>query len=176
MAWSRKGITLIELLVVMAIIGILAALVGNLLGDRSRFQVREAQTKFASDLERVRNYVRRFNYGYDVAITTSGGVMSYRFFSVQRDGTAVTGTNVPPEINVSMLQGIKLAQKKPSTFNGNVYLAPYGRIGSGGAPICFEITKADSKYETAVDLVGVTGKVISREIVEDKAGDYNACS
>jgi prepilin-type N-terminal cleavage/methylation domain-containing protein len=179
------GFTLIELLVVIAIIGIIVAISGVwLFGDRSRFQIREVQTEFAKALDRSRSYVRRYNYSYVLTLekktdsTTLKDYYVYNIFPQDASGTAVTDPNLAPKISGRFPDNIIIQQKKPPTALTVIYSAPLSRIGTGAASVCFEIKKDGSLYETSVDLVGVTGKVISRAIIEDKDSNepYEPCA
>jgi prepilin-type N-terminal cleavage/methylation domain-containing protein len=161
---SIQGFTLLEALVVIAALGIITALaIGSFTSGRDKQAVREGQTSFAQSIERVRTLVRRFGYNYKLTIASDK--KSYTL-SAQTVGTGAAVTNSAPDIKGIMPGTVKLQLGTGSTFDITkpIYLAPFSRLGTGTVPICFEILSTVSSYKTAIDLVGVTGKVVSRAI------------
>ncbi len=161
---STKGFTLIEALIVLAILGVITALaISSFTSGRDKQAVKEGQTSFAQSIERVRSLVRRYGYDYKLTIATDN--KSYTFSS-QTVGAGAAVANSAPDIKGVMPSSVKLQLGTGSTFNiaKPIYLAPFSRLGTGTVPICFEILSTVSSYKTAIDLVGVTGKVVSRAI------------
>lgn len=159
----NQGMTLLELLIVMAILGIAFALsAGAMSGGRDRREMREGQKTFEQSLERVRTLVRRYSYDYVLTIATDK--KSFVFKARNAAGAAVT--NSAPDINGKLPDSVTVEKKSPSTvlLTNPLFLAPFARTSGGAAPICFELVSSISSLKTAVDLVGVTGKVVSREI------------
>jgi prepilin-type N-terminal cleavage/methylation domain-containing protein len=155
---KTQGITLIELLVVIAIIGIIAALSVQLLGNNAERSTRESQAGFISSLERVRSLVIRYNVSYILDIASDK--KSYAF--TPRDLAGTAPSNVP---TISGQMNYALLEVGVGSVPGRIYTAPYARLGgTGAAPRCFEIV-GQNNYRAVVSLVGVTGKVIARNLV-----------
>jgi prepilin-type N-terminal cleavage/methylation domain-containing protein len=152
---KTQGITLIELLVVIAIIGIIAALSVQLLGNNAERSTRESQAGFISSLERVRSLVIRYNVSYILDIASDK--KSYAF--TPRDLAGTAPSNVP---TISGQMNYALLEVGVGSVPGRIYTAPYARLGA--APRCFEIV-GQNNYRAVVSLVGVTGKVIARNLV-----------
>lgn len=160
----NQGFTIIEMLVVLAILGIITAIgIGTLNSGRDKRFVQEGQTAFAQSVERVRSLVRRF--GYDYKLTIAADNKSY-VFKPQTTSTAAAVTNSAPDVTGTMPATVTLKLGTGSSFNllNPIYLAPFGRLASGGAPICFEVLSTTTSLKSAIDLVGVTGKVVTRAI------------
>ncbi len=158
----QAGFTLLELLIVMAMLGIVFALsAGALSSGRDRSEMREAQKTFEQATERVRTLVRRFGYNYLLTISTDK--KSFVYSAQNAAGVAVA--NSAPDVIGKFPTSVTIAVK-PTTINlsNPLFKAPFARTLGGGAPICFELVSSISSLKTAVDLVGVTGKVVSRDI------------
>lgn len=163
MSRKQMGFTLIELLIVIAIAGIIFALSAVALsGGRDRREMREAQKTFEQATERVRALVRRYSYSYLLTISTNK--KSFVYSARNSAGAAVT--NSAPDVGGTMPASVTLEMKSPppADLAKPLFLAPFARIQTGGAPICFELVSSISSLKTAIDLVGVTGKVVSRDI------------
>jgi type IV pilus assembly protein PilA len=159
-----QGFTIIEMLIVLAILGIVTAIgVGSLNSGRDKRAVLEGQTAFAQSVERVRSLVRR--YGYDYRLTIAADNKSY-VFKPQSTVTAAAVSNTAPDVVGAMPATVKIKLGTGSAFiiSNPIYFAPFGRLGNGGAPICFELLSTTTTLKSAIDLVGVTGKVVTRAI------------
>ncbi len=152
-----RGFTLIEVLIVVAVVGIIAGLSVQLLGNGSERSMREAQADFVGNLERVRSAVIRYNVSYEMSIASDK--KSYTFTPKNASGTVQVGVPVIAGKFSSVLLEIGFG-----TLPGTIYRAPYARLGTGGAPTCFELIGSQD-YRSVVSLVGVTGKIIPRKII-----------
>jgi prepilin-type N-terminal cleavage/methylation domain-containing protein len=160
------GFTLLEILMVIAVLGIITVLGISFLGKRDRPALQEGQTSFAQSLERVRTLVRRYAYDYVLTIATDNKSYIFKAQTTKSSGTQAAVTNSAPDISGKMPDTVRLKLGTTSSFilTNPIYLAPYSRLGTGGAPICFEFSNTASTLKTATDLVGITGKVVNRAI------------
>lgn len=145
---SRNGFTLLEILVVITILGILMSIFGvNYAENIRRQQFNEAATTVYAELNRARSTSQRTSTPQAVtwtATTLSAG--AGRSIMLPNGARFVT----TPEA-------------------GLTYTAPYGELAqpggtSGGYRL--ELLDRTGRYRTAVDAVGVTGKVIRRQVVK----------
>ncbi len=158
MKQNPYGFSMVEMLVVIAVLGIALAFALPLLGDNGRRLVREAQTRFSSDIERVRTLVPRFNASY--LLTISANNNTYSLVPQDASGNVITGI---PTINGVMPNGATLFAMTGADLTTPLYRAPFGRFGGGAAESCFEI-RGPNNFRAAVSLNGVTGKVITRAV------------
>ena len=156
-----QGFTILELLGVILIAGILIALAfGSVNAGKASRELREGQTNFAQGLERARTLVKRYNYNY--LLTIAADKKSFVLSARNAAGTAVA--NSAPDISGKLPSSVTLELPAGSSadLSKPLFRAPFSRIQTGGAPICFLLQSTTSSLKTAVDLVGVTGKVVIR--------------
>lgn len=139
--------TLVQTLVVIAIVGILAGIFGwNLLSSIRRADLREAQAAVATELARARSMSQRSSA--DQVVTWTGT-------------TLTTGTKT-----ITVPNGALIATAAPSA--NYTYTAPYGEfLAPTGQPagLMLELIDRSGQYHTAVLAMGVTGKVVRRNVV-----------
>jgi prepilin-type N-terminal cleavage/methylation domain-containing protein len=159
---NTQGFTLLELLIVMAMLGIVFALsAGALSGGRDRREMREAQKTFEQATERVRTLVRRYGYNYLLTIATNKKSFVYS----ARDAAGLAVANSAPDVTGQLPDSVTISVRPLGLNLANpLFKAPFARTLGGGSPICFELVSSISSLKNAVDLVGVTGKVVSRDI------------
>jgi prepilin-type N-terminal cleavage/methylation domain-containing protein len=159
---NPHGFTLLELLIVMGIFGIIFALSAVAFsGGRDRREMREAQKTFEQSAERVRTLVRRYSYDYVLTIATDK--KSFVFKPQNKALSAIA--NSAPDVSGKLPDSVTITVKPLSLNLANpLFTAPFARTLGGATPICFELVSSISSLKTAVDLVGVTGKVVSRDI------------
>ena len=145
----NPGFTLLELLVVIAIIGVLAGIFGvNYIQNIRRANLAEAAATVYAELYRARSAAQRRST--DQPVTWTANTLS------AGAGRSVTIPN-----------GARIVT---AAATGYVYRAPYGEFydptsSTGAGGLRLERVDASGQYHTAVDAVGVTGKVIRRRIV-----------
>jgi prepilin-type N-terminal cleavage/methylation domain-containing protein len=164
-----QGFTILELLVVILVIGILTALAfGSVNAGKASRELREGQTNFAQGLERARTLVKRYNYNYLLTIATD----KKSFVLSARNAAGAAVTNSAPDISGTLPASVTLELPVGASANLSkpLFRAPFSQIQTGGAPICFLLQSTTSSLKAAVDLVGVTGKVVTR------ASSANPCN
>jgi prepilin-type N-terminal cleavage/methylation domain-containing protein len=163
MKTRNQGFTILELLGVMLIVGILTALAfGSVNAGKTTRELREGQTSFAQALERTRTLVKRHNYAYLLTIASD----KKSFVLSARNAAGVAVANSAPDVKGTLPASVTLEVPVGSSFDPakTLFRAPFARIQTGGAPICFLLKSTTSTLQTAIDLVGVTGKVVTRAI------------
>lgn len=147
----KSGFTLLEILVVLAIVGILAGIFGvNYVQSIRRANLNEAAVNVAATLTRARSLAQRSSTDQAVSWTAT---------------TLTAGTQ-----SLTIPNGARIAT---AAATGYTYTAPYGElvtpIPPGGTEpvggLRLELVDGSGRWKTAVDAVGVTGKVIRRRIV-----------
>jgi prepilin-type N-terminal cleavage/methylation domain-containing protein len=155
MRHTRAGFTLLEMLVVMAIIGILGALIANtMIGFRQTQRVREAQSQIVQDIERIRQYARRYNVQY--RITFDSANRSYNAVARDIDNAVLTDL---PQINGQLPTGIGYSILKSTTLD---LTGPFGRMDA--ASTCLELELSGTTKYGEIGIYGVTGRPVSRPI------------
>lgn len=157
---KQLGFTIIEMLVVMGIVGIAVGIGVTFLGNNSRRSVTQAQARFSSDINRVRTLVQRYNVSYELNIASDK-----KSYTLTPKNTVNTTVANVPVITGAFSDGITIKTLSTATFPAKIYSAPFGRFGDGGTPACFEMV-GNEDYRAVISLVGVTGKVISRNVVK----------
>lgn len=143
----KNGFTLLEILVVLAIIGILIGIFGvNYIQSIRRANLNEAATTAFSALYRARSLSQRGSTDQPVTWTAN---------------TINAGTGR----SMTLPNGAVIVT---APVNGYVYTAPYGELTlpSGMEGLRLEIKDSTGQYHTAIDLLGVTGKVMRRRVVK----------
>jgi prepilin-type N-terminal cleavage/methylation domain-containing protein len=202
---TKNGFTLLEMLIVIAIIGIIAAIGFVNYNKTIKVQrLREAQGQFTQAIERARTLSRRYSQDYRLAIsnkryrivplvlvvTTTAGVTTSTI-------TEDTASDAPPSITEEFANGVVMGtgtaagsrfgdlnkyndlvstnpqaeQEDRITISG-----PNGRIWLANEK-CY-VMQFDSNTttpKTAMTIVGVTGKVVSRGIFYNKTSTDNPC-
>jgi type IV pilus assembly protein PilA len=158
-AARRAGFTLLEMLVIIAIIGVLAAIGTMTFGDyRTRVRVTEAQKQFTVAVERTRNLARRFGQNYRLTVQNVTGRGSYSIVPYSADW-ATEVTDIPSFKNQLLPDGFTFSN---TTALNVEFIGPLARSSATSA--CIGIQLANSDLSAIVNLVGVTGKVVSRAI------------
>jgi type II secretory pathway pseudopilin PulG len=158
-----QGFTILELLGVMLIVGLLTALgFSSVNSGKSGRELREGQSSFAQALERSRTLVKRYNYNYLLTIAAD----KKSFVLSARNAAGAVVTNSAPDISGTLPASVTLELPAGSVadLTKALFRAPFSGIQTGGAPICFLLKSTTSGLQTAIDLVGVTGKVVTRAI------------
>jgi prepilin-type N-terminal cleavage/methylation domain-containing protein len=153
-----QGFTLLEIIVVVAVLGVLFA-IGGFYSVRYRdiSSLREAQLQLAKDFERARSYSKRYSYDYKITIDLS---------SNKYDIAPKGGATGYPEIHSKPVNNVKftsLLLNGSSSTADVVYSAPLGRLDSKNVSIQIGFISGSS-IKTKIDLIGVTGLVITRGI------------
>ncbi|ALW88272.1 GspH/FimT family pseudopilin [Deinococcus actinosclerus] len=143
-AGRTQGFTLLELLLVIAILGVIAGVLGwSLLGSLRASQLRDAAAQLSADLRAARSTALKS--GQNVTVTTTLNAGSY---TVQRGADTRTLT-LPNSVQVSA-----------QTAAAVQYRAPSGT--TDGAGVIWTLRHPASGQLTQVKIVGLTGKVIVR--------------
>lgn len=152
----KTGFSLVEMLIVIAVLGIVLALGVSLLGNSNERAVREAQAQLAADLSRVRTLVQRFNVSYELEISSDKKTYTLTPKDIANT-TVATASTITRTMN-----SITLEVASSVTLPARLYTAPFGRFGNA-APTCLELVGGQN-YRAAVSLIGVTGKIIPRQV------------
>jgi prepilin-type N-terminal cleavage/methylation domain-containing protein len=169
----HHGFTLLELLVAMAVLGIAAALIGSVLAsDAAARNIQQRQLRLGQVIEEAKTYVRRHSWDYTITIAANGafaiapvapiptGLPLVAASGNINTGTSATGTGTgatttPVTVDVRLGGGTT----GPIRFN-----APFARPAATN--VCIQVTLNDptGTKQTRVDLLGVTGKVVNRDV------------
>jgi prepilin-type N-terminal cleavage/methylation domain-containing protein len=136
---KKKGFTLIELLVVMAIIGILAGVIGSTFVSSQR-RGRDAQRK--SDLKNIAHALELFYNDYNKYPSSEGGIIKACPYQVKADGSVVA-TNCDWE-GESTFQGTASDGSVKTVYMEKVPADPgpqfyYYRSSSGASPQKYQL-------------------------------------
>lgn len=141
---KKDAFTLVEILVVIAIIGILGSLFTlSLVRNLQRSQFIEAQVAAATALQRGRSLAQRSSQNQAVTWTTD---------------TLTVGAQT-----LSLPNGATITTPAPTAL---AYTAPYGELEPAGGQI-ITLRSANGLWSAEVVLVGVTGKVVRRAVVDN---------
>lgn len=144
---KAEGFTLLELLAVLAVVGLLAGLAAPaIVGNIRRANLAEAATVVYAELNRARSLSQRKSE--DQAVTWTADSIS-----------AGAGRTV------LLPNGARIVTPAAA---GHRYTAPHGEFltpGGGVGGLRLELVDASGQWKTAVDAVGVTGKVVRRAVV-----------
>jgi prepilin-type N-terminal cleavage/methylation domain-containing protein len=198
---TKNGFTLLEMLIVIAIIGIIAAI--GFVNYNKTIQVqrlREAQGQFTQAIERARTLSRRYSQDYRLGIskkryrivptvTTITVVGTTRTITTPED----TASDAPPSITAEFANGIEMATGAAGSRVGDMsgltdmnpqgenedripISGPNGRIGTANEK-CYvmQYDSSTTTPKTALTIIGVTGKVVSRGIFYNKTSTDNPC-
>ncbi len=162
----RNGFTLIELLVVIGISGVLITMGGILLIDlRDTSRARELQGQVSGDLERARQLARRYGVTYRISIDRTTG--AYTIVGIDASNAVIT-TNPPPSIGGSINSTGTFLTDSATVIE---LTGPFGKLSA--APNCILMQLKNTNRIAQINLVGVTGNVVTREI---RKGGVTTCA
>ena len=149
------GVTLIEVAVVLGLLGIAAGFTARFATARAdRARLHEGQVVLAKAFERARGLARRFNEDYRVVVRR-GAVDVV-------PGAAALAANPALPAFEDRPYGAGVVALAPLEV---VFGAPFGRLwADDDVRVELEYRGPSGTYRAAVDLVGVTGKVVTRGI------------
>ena len=157
MKWAVKGFTLFEMLIVISIVGILAGLGFTSLESLRRSNLlRESQFKVGGDLERVRQYARRFGVRYLVNINETTGAYGMR--PVNLAGVDIADY---PRIQGQLNSNAEFVVAGNDSF---FITGPFGKLI--GNALCVAVSLKNTPLVAEIHLVGVTANVIKRAVKE----------
>ncbi len=138
---SVQGFTLLELLLVIAILGIIAGVLGwSLLGNLRAAQLRDAASQLGADLRAARSDTLKS--GQSVTVTTTLNASTY---TVQRGADTRTRT---------LPAGVQVSAQTAATVQ---YRAPSGVTDGSG--VIWTLRHPASGRQTQIRVLGLTGKV-----------------
>jgi type IV pilus assembly protein PilA len=155
----KQGFSLVELLVVLAVLGIVVAIgTTTFLGFRQTTEIQEAQSQFAQDLERVRQFARRYSVNY---IIKTPSTTTYEAYALKADGTQDTTV---PAITLRTLPNQAVFNESPASGSEPTYTGPFGRADTGPTNDCYSVKIASSGKFAEIHLVGTTGRITPRAV------------
>jgi prepilin-type N-terminal cleavage/methylation domain-containing protein len=156
----KKGLTLTEVLVVVAIIGIISALgITTFQRQIEHNRLKEAQFQLVKILERARSFSKRYSYNFQVSFNTTTNAVSV--IAVDSSNNPITPS--PVSINEVLVNKVRFLAFDPVATTALTYNAPFGRFALG-SPAGITLGFSPTSIKADVDVVGVTGLVITRAI------------
>lgn len=137
---GQRGLSLLEMLLALAILAIVLAFsAAGWLRYRDTVQAREAQQTLAQALGRARSEARRRSSHQDITWTLGSG-------EFQVNGRTIR-----------LPHGYVIRRTLPASANSLRYTAPFGRVTATNKQF---VLASPSGRESAVNIIGVTGKVV----------------
>lgn len=144
----KNGFTIIELLIALAIIGILAAVLGaTLLGVVRDNQVRDAAVTLTTDLRLARTQAQRTSQNSTVTLIGTPPTARY---TTQWGGGSAVSKSLPQNMEITPLSG---------SASSIVYSSPYGELPNSTG-VVWKVGLSGTSRAMYIKTIGVTGKVV----------------
>jgi prepilin-type N-terminal cleavage/methylation domain-containing protein len=154
---QQKGFSIIELLVVISVMGILLAIGSvSILELRDTSRARELQTQIAGDIERARQWARRYGVRYSIVMNPTTGS-----YTIQGEDAANVAITTVPSLTRSIAPNGEFLTGA-GISNSVILTGPFGKLTAGA--LCFLISLKNTDRIAQINLVGVTANVITRAI------------